>query len=439
MRLVAHEVDEHRDVVRRAGLVAGDQPVELGVERPSSSRRDGVGHHRHAVAIERVDQRLVRDVGAEALDVGLGHVGSVHEVVAVVRHDHDLEKALAHLVLAPGVDVDVLGADAHVTEAALEDARVPEAGAARRHVRPAHDLHADVGLVGHRAHELVQHRLVIGSPASRRSTIPPIVSCTSRRTERSASMCSLNARWTTCRRASGRRRCGLRPEVRMSWISSRARRATPEGPGRVADAGEADHAQAVDAAAAAGLAVEEPEGAPLLDELLGDRVVEAAGAPESHHVPVAGDLDGVLRHEEGQDLGHPGVVALRLPSASRTSAPPPTQLARAIPLPNWNRPWTWNPPSAGGPCPGTRTGRRRRPRDAPRASGGDVGIEHGAHRRRVGVRHEGPADGAVLVGDLLEDVEHRVDVGLQPAELLRDLEVVEAGRGERLDRPAPSC
>ena len=98
----------------------------------------------------------------------------------------------------------------------------------------------------------------------------------------------------------------------MPWISSSARRATPSAQPGVADPGEADHAQAVDAAAAARLAVEEPEAAALLDELLGDRVVEAARAPEPHHVPVAGDLDAVARHDEGQRLGHPGVVALRV-------------------------------------------------------------------------------------------------------------------------------
>ena len=57
---------------------------------------------------------------------------------------------------------------------------------------------------------------------------------------------------------------------------------------------------------------------------------------------------------------------------------------------------------------------------------GQVGIEHRAHRGCVGVGHVGPADGAVLVRDLLEHVERGVDVGFEAAELLRDLEVVEA-------------
>ena len=69
---------------------------------------------------------------------------------------------------------------------------------------------------------------------------------------------------------------------------------------------------------------------------------------------------------------------------------------------------------------------------------GQLGIEHRAHRGCVGVRHVHPADGAVLVRELLEHVERGVDVGFEAAELLRDLEVVEARLRERLDRPGPS-
>ena len=42
MRLGSHEVDQHRDVVRRAGLRRRDQPVELGVEARQQLGADGV-------------------------------------------------------------------------------------------------------------------------------------------------------------------------------------------------------------------------------------------------------------------------------------------------------------------------------------------------------------------------------------------------------------
>ena len=202
----------------------------------------------------------------------------------------------------------------------------------------------------------------------------------------------------------------------------------------MADAGEADHTQAVHAPTTTRLAVEEPEGAPFFDDLLGDRVVEAAGAPKPHHVPVARDLDAVARHDEGQHLGHPGVVELRGAvgvAHERAAADPGRPSDPAAEL----------EPSLDLEA---ALGSSRLPARHELAGADDlgttfehlashVGVEHRAHRGCVGVRHVDPADGAVLMRELLEHIERGVHVGFQTAELLGNLEVVEARLGQRLD------
>ena len=145
----------------------------------------------------------------------------------------DLQEALAHLVVASGIDVDVLGADAHVAEAALQDARVPEAGSCPTSCTPS--ARRPCRRWSGRSR---RSRARPASPWSwgRRHrgarTMLPIVSCTRRRTERSASVFWLKAPLDDLLVAHLRRhRCG---RARRSGCpgSRRALDGPPRGPSR---------------------------------------------------------------------------------------------------------------------------------------------------------------------------------------------------------------
>ena len=83
-RLVAHEVDQHRDVVRRAGLRTPMSPSNSALSADSRSGGMASSTIATAVSIHGLDQRTDRDVGAESLDVGFGHRGSVRRVAEIV-------------------------------------------------------------------------------------------------------------------------------------------------------------------------------------------------------------------------------------------------------------------------------------------------------------------------------------------------------------------
>ena len=68
------------------GSEAASSPSNSALSLDSSSGLDGVLDDRAAVPIDGLDQRPDRDVGTEAFDVWLGHVGSVRRVARGGRH-----------------------------------------------------------------------------------------------------------------------------------------------------------------------------------------------------------------------------------------------------------------------------------------------------------------------------------------------------------------
>ena len=71
-----------------------------------------------------------------------------------------------------------------------------------------------------------------------------------------------------------------------------------EGEAGMTDEREAQHADAIDRSSSLWPVIDQIEGEAAVDELLGHVVVETARTNEADDVPVAGELDGVARHEK---------------------------------------------------------------------------------------------------------------------------------------------